>query len=105
MKVLERNLDKEADKLGIAIFQLDDVIRTAQVKCLAMKTTHAMGLGDYCLEYDEWDAYNDNIDVNYYINEHGVLKALAYPVVDGEVDTSETKEVLLVSLQIMSNQQ
>ena len=105
MKVLEKNLDKEADKLGIAIFQLDDVIRWAQVKSLAMQTYHAMGLGDYPLEYDGWDAYNDNIDVNFYINEDGVLKVLAYPVVDGVVDTSEDKEVLLISLQMLSEKQ
>jgi hypothetical protein len=98
MQILENNLDKEADKLGIAIFQLDDVIRTAQVKCLSMKTIHSMGLGDYHLEYDEWDSYNNNIDVNYYINEHGVLKALAYPIVDGAVDTDQSVEVLLVSV-------
>ena len=98
MKILEKNLDKEADKLGIAIFQLDDVIRTAQVKCASMQTLQKMGLGDYRLEYDEWSAYNANIDVNYYINEHGVLKALAYPVVDGVVNTDQSVEVLLISM-------
>ena len=101
MKILEKNLDKEANKLGIAIFQLDDVIRWAQVKCLAMQTHHAMGLGNYALEYDEWEAYNNNIDINYYINEHGVLNALAYPIVDGVMNTDESVEVLLVSVQML----
>jgi len=98
MQVLEKNLDKEADKLGIAIFQLDGVIRHAQTKCGAMRVLHAMGMGDYHPEYDEWDAYNDNIDINYYINEHGVLKAFAYPIVDGAVDTDQSVEVLLISV-------
>lgn len=98
MQILEKNLDKEAEKLGIAIFQLDDVIRHAQIKCGAMRLTNAIGLGDYGLEYDEWDAYNEHIDINYYINEQGTLKALAYPVVDGEVDCDQSKEVLLISV-------
>ena len=98
MQILEKNLDKEAEKLGIAIFQLDDVIRHAQMKCGAMRLLHAMDLGEYHLEYDEWDSYNDHIDINYYINEHGVLKALAYPIVDGAVDTDQSVEVLLVSV-------
>jgi hypothetical protein len=98
MQILEKNLDKEAEKLGIAIFQLDDVIREAQTKCGAMQLLQKMGLGDYHLEYDEWKAYNDHIDINYYINEHGVLKALAYPIVDGELDTDASVEVLLVSM-------
>ena len=54
MQILEKNLDKEAEKLGIAIFQLDEVIRHAQIKCGAMRLTNAMGLGDYHPEYDEW---------------------------------------------------
>lgn len=99
MQILEKNLDKEAEKLGIAIFQLDDVIRTAQVKCGAMLTTHAMGLGDYHLEHDEWEAYNDHIDINYYINELGSLRAYAYPVgADGYLNTDESVEVLLISV-------
>ena len=98
MQVLEKNLDKEAEKLGIAIFQLDEVIRKAQVKCGSMQTLQKMGLGDYHLEYDEWDSYNNYIDINYYINEHGVLKALAYPIIDGAPDTDQSKEVLLVSM-------
>ena len=100
MQILEKNLDKEADKLGIAIFQLDEVIRHAQIKCGAMRLTNAMGLGDYHPEYDEWDAYNDHIDINYYINEHGILKALAYPIVDGELDTDQSVEVLLISVPL-----
>lgn len=98
MQILEKNLDKEAEKLGIAIFQLDDVIRHAQTKCGSMQLLQKMGLGDYHLEYDEWKAYNDHIDINYYINEKGILKALAYPVTNGEVNTDEAVEVLLVSM-------
>lgn len=98
MQILEKNLDKEAEKLGIAIFQLDDVIRHAQTKCGSMQLLQKMGLGDYRLEYDEWKAYNDHIDINYYINEHGILKAFAYPIVDGELDTDASVEVLLISM-------
>jgi len=98
MKILEKDLDKEAKKLGIVMFQLDDVIRHAKQKCGAMRLLHAMGLGNYHLEHDEWDSYNDHIDINYYINEHGVLKAFAYPIVDGAVDTDQSVEVLLVSV-------
>lgn len=101
MQILEKNLDKEAEKLGIAIFQLDQLIGYAKVKALAMQTTHAIGLMGYHPEYDEWGAYNDHIDINYYINEHGVLNVLAYPVIDGEVDTNQNKEVLLVSMPFM----
>jgi hypothetical protein len=100
MQVLEKNLDKEAKKLGIVMFQLDDVIRHAKMKCGAMRLLHAMGLGNYHPEYDEWDAYNDHIDINYYINEHGILKALAYPIVDGELDTDQSVEVLLISVPL-----
>jgi hypothetical protein len=96
MKILEKDLDKEAKKL--VMFQLDDVIRHAKMKCGAMRLLHAMGLGNYHLEHDEWEAYNDHIDINYYINEHGVLKALAYPIVDGELDTDQSVEVLLISV-------
>jgi hypothetical protein len=98
MQVLEKDLHKEAEKLGVVLFQLDDIIRHAKTKCGSMILLHAMGLGNYHLEYDEWDSYNNYIDINYYINEHGVLKALAYPIVDGAVDTDQSVEVLLVSV-------
>ena len=98
MQVLEKDLHKEAEKLGIVMFQLDDVIRHAKTKCGSMLLLHAMGLGNFHLEHDEWDSYNNYIDINYYINEHGVLKALAYPIVDGAPDTDQSKEVLLVSV-------
>ena len=102
MQILEKNLDKEADKLGIAIFQLDEVIRHAQTRCGSMIVLKAMGMGDYCLEYDEWHAYNDHIDINYYINELGVLRAYAYPVGEnGYLDTDESVEVLLISVPFM----
>jgi hypothetical protein len=99
MKILEKDLDKEAKKLGIVMFQLDDVIRHAKQKCGAMRLLHAMGLGNYHLEHDEWEAYNDHIDINYYINELGVLRAYAYPVGDdGYLNTDESVEVLLISV-------
>jgi hypothetical protein len=101
MQILEKNLDKEAEKLGIAIFQLDEVIRHAQTRCGSMIVLKAMGMGDYDFEYDEWHAYNDHIDINYYINEHGILKAFAYPIVNGELDTDASVEVLLVSVPFM----
>jgi hypothetical protein len=99
MKILEKDLDKEAKKLGIVMFQLDDVIRHAKTKCGSMRLLHAMGLGNYHLEHDEWEAYNDHIDINYYINEHGTLRAYAYPVgEDGYLNTDESVEVLLISV-------
>lgn len=98
MQVLEKDLHNEAKKLGVVLFQLDDIIRHAKTKCGSMVLLNAMGLGNYHLEYDEWDSYNDHIDINYYINEHGVLKALAYPIVNGAVNTDQSVEVLLVSV-------
>ena len=102
MQVLEKDLHNEAKKLGIAMFQLEDVIHYAKTKCGSMLLLHAMGLGNFHLEHDEWDSYNDHIDINYYINELGVLRAYAYPVgEDGYLDTDQSVEVLLVSVPFM----
>ena len=41
----------------------------------------------YQQENDEWHAYSDDIDINFYTIDREI-KAIAYKVIDGETDTS-----------------
>ena len=69
MELLNTNLDEHARKLLVREEELQLIIKWAQIRCGSMRLLHAMGLGNYHPEYDEWYAYNDRVDVNFYIND------------------------------------
>ena len=98
MEVLNKNFAEEAKKLSISEDELHRLIKWAQTHCGAKRLLHAMGLGNFHPEHDEWEAYSDAVDVNFYINEHNVMKAFAYPVENGQVQTDGELEVILVSV-------
>jgi hypothetical protein len=98
MQILNENLQVEAQKLSIREDELQELIRWAQIQCGSKRLLHAMGLGDFHTEYDEWHGYSEVVDVNFYINENDILKAFAYPVVNGEVQTDGETEVILISV-------
>lgn len=101
MKLLNTNLDEHALKLLISEDELQRLIKWAQTRCGSMRLLHAMGLGDYHPEYDEWHAYSNEVDVNFYINENNTLKAFAYPIANGEVQTDGELEVILVTVPFL----
>lgn len=39
-------------------------------------------------EYDEWHAFSDDIDINFYVID-GTIKATAYKVIDSMIDTGQ----------------
>ena len=98
MEVLNKNFTEEAKKLSISEDELHRLIKWAQTHCGSKRLLHAMGLGNFHPEHDEWEAYSDAVDVNFYINEHNVMKAFAYPVENGQVQTDGELEVILVSV-------
>lgn len=53
----------------------------------------------YQLEYDEWQAFSDYIDINFYVLD-GYITATAYKVVNGEIDTSNYKQIYSEKLLI-----
>ena len=53
----------------------------------------------YQPEYDEWHAFSDCIDINFYVLD-GYITATAYKVVDGEIDTSNSKQIYSEKLLI-----
>jgi len=101
MELLNTNLDKHAQKLLVREDELQLIIKWAQIRCGSMRLLHAMGLGNYHPEYDEWYAYSDSVDVNFYINENNILKAFAYPIANGEVQTDGELEVILVTVPFL----
>ena len=50
-------------------------------------------------EYDEWHAFSDDIDINFYVID-GYITATAYKVVNGEIDTSNYKQIYSEKLLI-----
>lgn len=40
---------------------------------------------------DYWDAFGVDVDINIYSREGGIVSVSFYPVVDGDVDTSDTR--------------
>jgi hypothetical protein len=39
-------------------------------------------------EYDEWHAFSDDIDINFYVID-GYIRATAYKVIDSMIDTDQ----------------
>ena len=101
MELLNKNFAEEAKKLFISEDELQRLIKWAQTHCGAKRLLHAMGLGNFHPEYDEWEAYSNAVDVNFYINEHNILKAFAYPIANGEVQTDGELEVILVTVPFL----
>ena len=64
-----------------------------EIKEFARGYISAMPLENkYQDEHDEWHAFSDNIDINFYVID-GYITATAYKVVDGEMDTSNYEQV------------
>lgn len=69
--------------------------RKAMTMSIQSRTTKT-----FYAEHDEWDS-KFGVDINYYIDEDGVLKVIAYPIdAMGQVDTDTSREVILARTKV-----
>lgn len=87
-----------AKKLGITEAKARALMLWAQRKAVSV-SIGVRTTDKYFPEYDEWGA-KYGADINIYITDKGVLQILAYPVIDGNVDTNPATEVLLTQRKI-----
>lgn len=82
MKYIQRNL-KKITKHANGVINTRDFLDELE----------NMGCDEDYTDFDYWDAYGDNVDLNFYGSADGTeLLCVAYPVVKGVVDTSKEYE-------------
>lgn len=85
--------------LGITENKAQSLTAWAKRKAMTM-SIQSRTTKTFYAEHDEWDS-KFGVDINYYIDEDGVLKIIAYPIDEmGQTDTHSSREVVLVRTKV-----
>lgn len=93
------NIEHTMRCLGITENKAQSLTSWAKRKAMTM-SIQSRTTKTFYAEHDEWDS-KFGVDINYYIDENGVLKIIAYPIDEmGQTDTDTSREVVLVRTKV-----